>query len=142
MEKETPPTPIAQKHLFGCSVACVAFILRLNYSTTLKLFNKSEYKAEYYGSYCKEITEILNNQGKNFEYKYVKENIKRKIYQNNTIVFIKRSKKYPDGHYLCRYKNLWMDPWINFQNDKKIKKAKAGFRKRLPGKPIYVILPK
>jgi len=32
-----------------------------------------------------------------------------------------------------------MDPWINFQKDKNLKNAKAGFRKKLPGRPIYGI---
>lgn len=32
-----------------------------------------------------------------------------------------------------------MDPWINFQKDKNVKNCEAGFRKRLPGKPIYAI---
>jgi len=76
---------------------------------------------------------------KSIEYKYIKGKIRKKIYQDNTIVFIKRSKKYPYGHYLSRYKSSWMDPWINSKNDRKIKKIKAGFRKRLPGKAIYAI---
>jgi hypothetical protein len=35
-----------------------------------------------------------------------------------------------------------MDPWINFTENKNIKKAKAGFRARLPGKAIYVVFNK
>ncbi|MEM0476561.1 MAG: hypothetical protein QW367_02905 [Candidatus Aenigmatarchaeota archaeon] len=75
----------------------------------------------------------------NVHYKYLKPKWRRKIYQEGTIVFIKRNKKYPYGHYLVRYKNLWMDPWINLLKEKRMEKAKAGFRKRLPGKPIYAI---
>lgn len=41
----------------------------------------------------------------------------------------------PFGHYLIRFNNQWIDPWINLPN----KNIKAGFRKRLPGKPIYGI---
>ena len=134
--------PVVQKNSLGCGVACVAFVVGLSYQKTLKLFKNGKQKANSQGFYCKELVEVLNNQGMNFEYKYIKNKIKTKIYQNNSIIFIKRSKKYPLGHYLCRYKKLWMDPWINFQKNKNIKKAKAGFRKRLPNQPIYVILPK
>jgi len=134
--------PIVQKNPFGCGVACVAFVLRLNYPKALKLFRDGVHKADSGGFYCKEILEALNSQGRDFEYKYIKGGVRRKIYQNSSIVFIKRSKKYPVGHYLCRYKSLWMDPWTNFQKNQNIKKAKAGFRKRLPGKAVYVIFTK
>lgn len=142
MKNKSIPKAVVQEDPSGCGVACVAFVLGLTYPAALKLFKKGEYKADNCGFYCQEMTEVLNNQGKDFELKYIKEKIKRKIYRDHTIIFIKRSKKYPAGHLLCRYKNIWMDPWINFQKNKNIKKAEAGFRKRLPGKPIYAILPK
>ena len=129
--------PITQKNPFGCGIACTAFVLGLSYSKTLNLFENGKYKANKSGFYCKEIVNVLGCE--EFSYKYVKDRIKNKIYKDYSIVFIKRSKKYPAGHYLCRYKNKWMDPWINFLKDQNIKNAKSGFRKRLPGKPIYVI---
>ena len=60
------------------------------------------------------------------------------MYQPNAIVYVKKSKKYPAGHYLCRLGHKWMDPWINFPD----RDIQAGFRRRLPGKPVYVIFPK
>jgi len=34
----------------------------------------------------------------------------------------------------------WMDPWINFDsNNINLETAKAGFRKRIPGKIIYAV---
>ena len=63
------------------------------------------------------------------------------MYQPNAIVYVKKSKKYPAGHYLCRLGYIgykWMDPWINFPD----RDIQAGFRRRLPGKPVYVIFPK
>lgn len=134
--------PIVQENSFGCGIACATFALGLNYQKTLRLFKKDGQRAISQGFYCRHLVKILNSQGNNFDYKYIKSKIKNKIYQNNSIVFIKRSKKYPFGHYLCRYKRLWMDPWINFQKNKNIKEAKAGFRKKLPDKPIYVIFGK
>jgi len=64
------------------------------------------------------------------------------MYEDGVIVFIKRSVRYPAGHYLARMNGQWMDPWINFPNDqniKNIKNATSGFRKKLPGKPIYAL---
>lgn len=133
--------PIIQEDSLGCGVACVAFVIGFNYQKTLKLFKKGGHKFNNQGFYCKELAGVLNNQGRNFEYRYIKGKTRKKIYQDNVIVFIKRSKKYPLGHYLCRYKKLWMDPWINFPENKNIKETRAGFRKRLPGRPIYAIIP-
>jgi|GEM_PF-597686 len=133
--------PIAQENPLGCGIACLAFVLGFDYQKTLRLFKKGRQKANNKGFYCRELVKVLNSQGRNFEYRYIKGKTRKKIYQDNVIVFIKRSKKYPLGHYLCRYKNLWMDPWINFQKNRNIKETKAGFRKRLPGHSIYAIIP-
>jgi hypothetical protein len=83
----------------------------------------------------------LNELGLKYEYKYVNQKINKRLYKDGTIVFIKRCKRYPFGHYLIRHNNKWMDPWINLPFDKDISNAKSGFRKRLPATPIYAILP-
>ncbi len=134
-------TPVKQEDQLGCGVACVSFILDISYLEALCLFKKGELRAKRLGFYCKDIIEAFNNIGIRYTYKYIKQRIRSKIYKKGTIVFIKKSKKYPSGHYLCRAQDVWMDPWINFRLDKDILKAKAGFRKRLPGKPIYAISP-
>jgi hypothetical protein len=131
--------PIPQKDNLGCGVACLAFLLNSDYLTTLKIIKNGKYKAKNKGFLCNEIVKALKMEGKIFRCKYVSPKSRKNIYKDNSIVFIKRSKKYPAGHYLCRYKNLWMDPWINFDKNDDLKYAKAGFRKRLPGKPIYLI---
>ena len=126
---------ITQEDPMGCGVACVAFILNKTYKETIKLFpNPHDSKTK--GFYCKEIIEALKRSNLSYAYKYIKNSkLKRLIYNDNSIVYLRRSKKYPAGHYLCRYKNLWMDSWTNFPNEDR----KAGFRKKLPGRPIYVI---
>lgn len=129
--------PIKQEDRLGCAVACVSFRLNISYKTSLVLFRYGKRKAKNTGFLCKEIVEALGKREFNYKYNYVKDRVKNKIYQSGTIVFLKRSKKYPAGHYLCRADNKWMDPWINFPEENR----KAGFRKRLPGKPIYVIFP-
>lgn len=131
--------PIVQQHPFGCAVACVAYALDVPYGKALRLFRDGEQHAKSRGFYCKEIVAALEKAGKNYGYRYVSARVKKKNYGNNTIVFTRRSKKYPAGHYLCQTKNLWMDPWINFPQNKNIKYAKSGLRKRLPNKPIYAI---
>lgn len=128
--------PIRQKDNLGCGIACLAFVANRSYEEIVNDLGKEKIKK---GLYCREIVQYLKKLGyAKTECHYLKSKWRKKIYQNKTIVFI-RSKKYPYGHYLVRYKNFWMDPWINFLKEKEIKNAKAGFRKRLPGTPIYGI---
>lgn len=129
--------PIKQEDPFGCGVACVAFVVNSSYKDCLELFEKGKKKALEQGFVCREIIEALRSKNLIYEYRYIKTGLRKKIYRRNTIVFIKRSKRYSIGHYLVRVNSKWMDPWINFPNER----IKAGFRKRLPGKPIYMIYP-
>ncbi len=130
---------IRQEDNLGCSIACVAFICKTNYSTAKKKYFKGLGDANKNGFYCKDIVEALKKAGKKYDYKYVKN---RKRFKKNTIVFIKRSKKYPVGHFLVFSGKVWMDPWINLNILKSdVKKSKSGFRKRLPGRGIYEIFP-
>ena len=129
--------PVKQEDSLGCAVACTAFILRKSYAQSLSLFENGFRKANTTGILCKEIVTALNLAGLKFEYKHIKG--KNRIYRANTIVFLRRSKKYTNGHYLVRAsKNKWMDPWLNFPNEE----IEAGYRTRLPEKPIYAIFPK
>lgn len=133
--------PVVQEDGFGCGVACTAYILGLSYPQALKLFKNGEQRAKSNTDfYCREIVEILRKRGLNYNHRYVNRKIAKEIYSKGTIVFIKRTKRYPFGHYLCRSENCWMDPWINSPINKDITKARVGFRKRLPSKPIYAIL--
>jgi len=129
--------PITQKDQFGCGIACIAFVVGKTYDEVIKVLGRD--KAETAGFYCRELCRILEKFGCHCEHYYLKPKWRKEIYQNGVIVFIKRSKRYPVGHYLVRYKSFWMDPWINFLKDKDVENAQAGFRRRLPGKPIYGI---
>lgn len=131
---------IAQKHRLGCGLACVAFLLNKDYQAIINPIFKI--RAEKQGFYCKDLVKLLKKHGKNYTYKYIKKTLKKTIYKNNVIVYIKKSTKYPKGHFLVRSNKLWMDPWINFLYSKDIKNAKSGFRIRLPGKPIFALIPK
>src|SRR3989344_5220340 len=130
--------PVLQEDPLGCAVACVACILNVSYQDALVLFRDGKRRARTKANfYCKEIVQLLNIAGLNYEYKYIKDRIRQKIYKTGPIVFIKRSRKYPVGHYLCRTREGWMDSWINFPSENR----KAGLRKRLPGKSVYLIFP-
>ena len=128
---------VTQKDNFGCGIACLAYALKIDYDYLIKS-SRIKNQVENKGLTCRKLVEILKSNGLDYCYKYIKTKTK-KIYDEGSIVFIRRYKRYPVGHYLIRTNNIWMDPWINFKNQKNVKKAKSGFRKKLPGEPIYVI---
>lgn len=131
--------PVTQKDDYGCSVACVAFHLGISYRKASSLMGR--HKAENKGFNGREIESVLKKYGLNYTFNYLKPKLKKKIYKDKVIVFIKRSKNYPSGHYLVRYRGFWMDPWINFKQNKNIRAAKSGYTKRLPERPIYALFP-
>lgn len=128
---------VVQEDLIGCGVACVAAILGISYQRALSLFENGQKKADNRGFLCKEIVLAFKKKSLEYEYKYIKSKLRKKIYKQGTIVFLRRSIKYSEGHYVCRMGSSWMDPWINFPTTEK----RAGLRKRLPEKPIYMISP-
>jgi len=128
---------VAQEDLAGCAVACAAFVLGITYGKALKLFDSKG--AGKSGYYCREIVEALGRAGKKYSFAYVKPGKRMLLKRPMCIVFVKKSGKYPLGHYLARAGcGLWMNPWVNFP---KIKGVKAGFQKSLPGKAQYVVYP-
>lgn len=130
--------PVKQEDGLGCAVASVAFVLGVPYSEALKLFvdGKRRVKEEA-NFYCPELVRILNSKGLNYSWKKLKNENMEVINNDLSIVFIKRSYKYPYGHFLCRYKDKWMDPWINLPDEK----IETGFRDNLPGEPTYAVFP-
>lgn len=128
---------VTQEDDLGCGVAAVANILGINYKDALRGFDRR--RVETFGSTCKDIVRVLEKNGIQAKYRYINKKLKSKIYKPKTIVFIKRSNKYQQGHYFVRVADGWCDSWINLQQDCNIKNAKSGIRKRLPGKPIYAI---
>lgn len=130
--------PVAQEDGLGCAVACVAFILNIPYSKAVDLFidGRRRVKGEA-NFYCPEIVKILNSKGLSYKWKKLPESIKEEEIEDRSIVFVERSKKLPFGHFLSKYNNQWMDPWINLPNNP----IKGEFRDSLPGNPTYVIYP-
>lgn len=129
---------ITQEFDYGCGIACYAFALDLDCRQAVaKLGAEQAISTRFY---VKDLTLALNKGGASYISKHVKPRIGKRIYEEGTIVLIRRSKNYPTGHYLIRHNGAWMDPWINLQQDKNILNATSGFRKRLPGAPMYAIL--
>lgn len=130
--------PVAQKDGLGCAVACVAFVLNIPYSDAVDFFQDGRRRVNGEANfYCPEIVKILNSNGLTYKWKKLSEGKNVEEIEENSIVFVERSKKLPFGHFLCKYKDQWMDSWINVPNAP----ITGGFREKLPGKPTYVVCP-
>lgn len=130
---------ITQESDFGCGVACFAFVTGTTYKQAVEFLGEAQAKSSRF--WVKDFVAQLTRFGLDYVSKYVKPHVRNKIYKEGCIVLIRRSRIYPAGHYLVRHNSQWMDPWINLPSDKDIKNAKSGYRKKLPGKPMYVLLP-
>ena len=130
---------ITQEDDMGCGAACVAFAANRTYQQAVQILGRD--KARSVGFKLKELVDALSHYGLCYCFKHVKPTMKESIYQEGVIVFIKRSAKYPYGHYLVRNNGLWADPWINLVLDKNLTNAKSGYRQRLPGQAQWAILP-
>ena len=128
---------ITQEFEYGCGVACFAFATNHTYKEAELFLGSKQAMSERF--WCKDLAFELNKAGKQYTHKYIKPRLRNKIYQEGTIILIRRSKNYPSGHYLIRHNNMWMDPWINLPFDNDINNAISGYRKRLPGKPMYAL---
>ena len=131
--------PVTQEDLLGCGVACVAFVCEMKYQIAKKKLFKGLGSANRTGYYCKHLVKAFARAGREYDYQYLK---RKREFKENEIVFIKRSKKDPTGHYFVRVKGGWMDSWINFVENSDINDACSGFKKRLPGKAIYAVYPR
>lgn len=131
--------PITQQDGFGCGAACLAFIAEISYPQAAVLLGAERARSK--GYYCREIVAALSTLGRPYRSLYVKPAKQHLIHTEGTIVFVRRSKRYPAGHYLVRHQDQWMDPWINFQSDQAIEHAESGFRRQLPGQAAYAMTP-
>lgn len=127
--------PVRQEDPMGCGVACVAFLLGKSYQQTLKLFPQGKKRAMTVGFTVKMVRTALMSSKESYKQSYLWPTIRHLIYQNGSIVYLKHSKKFPYGHYIARSNGIWMNPWINLPE----KPIKAGFQKRLPEQPSFVI---
>ncbi len=127
---------VTQEHASGCAVACVAAVLGISYKKAIALFDNPEH-AGTRGYHCREVVKALGKAGRHYAYSYVKAG-RDAIRLPGSIVFIRKSARYPIGHFLARSDGAWMDPWINFPQ---VNPVRSGFRKMLPGKVNWIIRP-
>jgi hypothetical protein len=127
---------VTQEESMGCAVACVASILGISYKDSLKKFGIKS--AENPTFYCKDIASILNKSGLSYDYGKLIDKKRKYLSLPGTIVFLRRSSKFPVGHFILRAKEGWMNPWVNVP---KISPAKSGFERVLPGEPQWIIYP-
>lgn len=130
---------VTQEFAYGCGIACYAFVLGITYKQAVQRLGEAQAKSDRF--YVKDVREELNKAGLPYGSKHIKPHNRRLIYTEGAIVLVRRSKRYPTGHYLVRHEGQWMDPWINLPRNNDILKAKSGFRRRLPGVPMYVLVP-
>ena len=128
---------LTQEDHMGCGAACVAFTTNTTYKEAARVLGAQ--KAKTTGYHLQELVDGLESFGLTSHFRHIRPKDTTTPYRSGAIVFIKRSKRYPYGHYLARHNNQWMDPWINLPFDKDLAHAKSGFRRRLPGKAQYVI---
>ncbi|MFH1400598.1 MAG: hypothetical protein ABIH41_03700, partial [Nanoarchaeota archaeon] len=102
---------VAQEHVMGCGVACVAAAARIRYVDALRRFNVKN--AGTKGYTLAEMRGALAQLGLRYAFARMGPERKALMRKVGTIVFIKPSDRYPAGHYLLRVASGWMDPWIN-----------------------------
>ncbi len=128
---------VHQEAPMGCGIACVASLANLSYKEMRRFFKNGIVKDKTSGFYNKDIVDALSKV--NIEAKgCTAKTWGKKIIKPGTIVFVTRSKKFPEGHFLLKTKRGWMNPWINLPNTKPV----ARFQNRLPGKAEWVITTK
>lgn len=130
---------ITQEFDYGCGVACFAFAADLTYKQAIKVLDREQ--TVRFGWRPSDLTKVLNDYGLSYKNNYVRKTDTVDTYTDGTIVLLERSEIYNVGHYLIRHNGSWMDPWINMPLDNTLAHAKSGFRKRLPGKAMYAIVP-
>lgn len=130
---------LTQESDYGCGAACFAFALGISYKQATVLLGEAQSSSNRF--WIKDLAKALNDNGLQYDRYYVKEHIKPRLDEEGAIVLIRRSKIYPTGHYLIRHQGAWMDPWINLSENRNVKNAISGFRNRLPGEAMYVLLP-
>lgn len=128
---------ITQELDYGCGVACFAFVCGMSFREAVTFLGK-EYSVKH-GWKPSHLVTALNRYGFNYKNHYVRKK-DSVVYPLGSVVLIERSPGYPVGHYLVLSTEGWMDPWINLPYTKEIHQAKSGFRKQLPGKPMYALI--
>ena len=129
---------ITQLTDYGCGIACFAFACGVNYRQAEEFLGSDQAQSNRF--IVKDFIAQLNRFGLPYKARHIHSGA-RVVYGEGMIVLIRRSRRYPVGHYLIRHKGKWMDPRINLTSQRDVRLAKSGYRSRLPGQPMYVLEP-
>ena len=123
----------------GCAVACVAYVLGIDYDKAHGLF-KNKAAAWTDGYYCDDLVDALARGGDpSYRYQKVHDDDCAGILPRiGTIVFCDYCPQYPCGHYMVRCAKGWMNPWVNYP---RIDPACAAMAGRLPSPVIWAVYP-
>lgn len=139
IKRRRQATPVTQLHPMGCGAACVAFVAEVSCREAVSVLGTE--KAGKTGFTLREIAQALAVFGMKYEVHHADGSFREKARVPGTIVFVRRSPRYPFGHYLARSNNRWMDPWINLVTDGNLATARSDFRPRLPSSAQWLIVP-
>ena len=130
---------VAQRHAMSCGVAAVANVVGISYDEAAKVFDMKY--AETRGYFCKSIVTSFAKLGK--QYRFAKYTAKSAPLAevSGAVIFIEQSLMFPYGHWVARADNVWVDSWINLQEEKDPRYAKAGVHTKLPGRPQWIVYP-
>ena len=129
---------ITQEMPYCCGIACFAFVCNTSYKQVADFLGLEQAKSDRF--LVKHVREELNRFGVRYISRHVKPDQAIEPI-DGTIVLLRRSKRFPVGHYLAYYHGEWMDPYINLEDDYGFENPKSGFRKVLPGQAMYVLMP-
>lgn len=129
---------ITQEAPYGCGIACFAFVANITYKDAAYLLGKEQSNSDRF--IIKHFRQELNRYGLSYISKHVKRN-QSVEYEKGMIVLLRRSERFPVGHYLAYNEGKWMDPYINLEDDYNFQNPKSGFRDILPGQIMYVLVP-
>ncbi len=128
--------PVNQEHPMGCGVACVAFRCGVSYKKALTFFENPS-NAWTRGYYCEEIVAALAVENLRYSYSEFSSSQHAKwIVKPGTIVFQERGPEHPNGHFLVRSSQGWMNPWSNFPQ---MVPVKSCFQQKIRGKIEFII---
>jgi hypothetical protein len=104
-------TFVKQEDPMGCGIACVAFVLGISYKEATKLFALPE-KRKALGYRSSDLREALKRGSYDSFSRYVGRLDDTRV-EIGDIVYVKKCKMFPSGHYLVKINGGYMDPFIN-----------------------------
>lgn len=129
---------VTQEMPYGCGIACFAFVADITYIEAAYFLGEEQANSNRF--IVKHFCEELNRYGLRYASKHLRP-LQEFEPTEGMIVLLRRSKKFPVGHYLAYHNGKWMDPYINLAEDNDFCNPASGFRDILPGEAMHALLP-